>query len=562
VLDRRLKFVFVIDEFDELPDDMFQRAGPGDAMFLPIRSLAQKPFVGWILIGGERMPFIRDEQAARLNTFSAVPVDYLEYVEEGATAGSAGSFDSLVQDPLPPGFKVSRGGVARIHALTLGNPHFAKELCAVMYQDAMRRRDPLIEQRDVEHAAALVSSRSDFELFAHFWEDGIFSTRADERRRIELERRQYLVAVGEGRRAGRATPEAIERVAGRHGLSQGAISRTRLDLLSRGVLQEENGSLRARVPLFDSWLEDEGVYKLAPRGIAEREDSAFRAADAAAQVSSAEIRKLVGRWRGFRFRGEAITQEAVTSWLKQFSNDSERRLMFRLLERFRVVSEAELVSGLRQVHRLVGRAMTVGFDRGQRSFNHVLVAGMGPAGSSGQAMAYKYRQANNIRQRNLVALDDVAKRCTDDAIKAVVFIDDVIGTGGTANAVLDGLARDPVKGVDAYVFAVTGVPEALMRLENTPSARSLGVSVEVALPLLDQQRPFAPDSPVFSSPEEQAAAREVAASYGKRLTPTMPLGYQDQAILMTLPDNCPNNAPPIFWSDADGWTPLFARTAR
>jgi hypothetical protein len=83
-----------------------------------------------------------------------------------------------------------------------------------------------------------------------------------------------------------------------------------------------------------------------------------------------------------------------------------------------------------------------------------------------------------------------------------------------------------------------------------------------ALPLLDQQRPFLSDSRVFSSSDEQHVAKEVAETYGKRLAPTMPLGYQNQAILVALPDNCPNNVPPIFWSDAGGWVPLFARTPR
>lgn len=561
-LDGRLKFVFVIDEFDELPDSMFERGGPGDAIFLPIRSLAQKPYVGWILVGGERMPFIRDEQAARLNTFSAVPVDYLEYVEQGATTGSAGSFHALVQDPLPPGFKVSTDGVARIHAMTLGNPHFAKELCAVMYEDAVRRRDPLLEQRDVEHAVGLLSSRSDFELFAHFWEDGIFSNRPEERRRIELERRQYLVAVAEGQRAGRATIETVDAAAGRHGMSHSAAARTRLDLVSRGVLEEKGGRLGARVPLFGSWLDDEGVYRLAPRGISEQADFAFRAADEAAQVSSAEIRKLVKRWRGFKFRGEGVTFEAVAAWLRQFANETERRLMFRLLERFVLLSEAELASGLRQLHRLVTQGTTVDFDRGQRSFSHVLVAGMGPAGSSGQMIAYKYRQANNIRQRNLVALDEIARRCDDDSIRAVVLVDDVIGTGGTAKKALDGLSGSGVPSLDTYVFAVTGVPEGLQGIESSRAARKLGAAVDVAVPLLDQQRPFVAESPVFGSSDEQAAAREVAESYGKKLAPSMPLGYRDQAILLALPDNCPNNVPPIFWSDSEGWVPLFPRTAR
>lgn len=68
--DPGLDFLFIVDEFDELPYEAYRRDGPGDALFIPMRSLAQKPNVGWLLVGGEKMPFIRDEQAARLNNFS------------------------------------------------------------------------------------------------------------------------------------------------------------------------------------------------------------------------------------------------------------------------------------------------------------------------------------------------------------------------------------------------------------------------------------------------------------------------------------------------------------
>jgi hypothetical protein len=85
--DEELSFVFVIDEFDELPHETFRRDGPGDALFVSMRSLAQKPNVGWLLVGGEKMPFIRDEQAARLNTFRELSLDYLGLADTGSTKG-------------------------------------------------------------------------------------------------------------------------------------------------------------------------------------------------------------------------------------------------------------------------------------------------------------------------------------------------------------------------------------------------------------------------------------------------------------------------------------------
>jgi hypothetical protein len=333
-LDRDLLFLLVVDEFDELPDDMFRRGGPGDAIFLPVRSLAQKPFVGWILVGGERMPYIRDEQATRLNTFTETKVDYLAFRERDApSASSAASFAALVRGPLPAGFAVADDAVAQIHAASLGNPHFAKALCSVLYADAVRRRDASIQQRDIESGMRMLASQSDVELFAHFWEDGIFSNDVEQRRRVELERRHVLTTVAEGLRSGRREPERLEIAAEKLGMTRTAARRTQQEFFRRGVLTNTGGQVAPKVPLFGAWLKDEGAYQLAPKGIAEQLEGELKAAEEAAAVSAAEVAAVLQRWRGFKFRGEAVTRDDIGRWLDQFDHVIEQRLMFRLLGR-------------------------------------------------------------------------------------------------------------------------------------------------------------------------------------------------------------------------------------
>lgn len=563
-LDNRLTFLLIIDEFDELPDEMFRRGGAGDALFLPMRSLAQKPHVGWILVGGERMPYIRDEQATRLNTFSETKVDYLAFVEHDApTNARKGNFASLVRQPLPSGFVVADEAIGHIHALTLGNPHFAKALCSEVYAGAVRRKDALIQRRDVDSAVQVLATQSDMELFAHFWEDGIFSIGGEERRRVELDRRHVLAAVAECRRAGRSDGDQVDGVAQSLGLSRAAAKRTRTEFLRRAVLADEAGQIVPKVPLFGAWLEEEGAYQLAPKGIAERAEEEFHAADIAATVRASELSRLVAQWRGFRFRGESINQDDLAHWLKQFHNAVEQRLMFRLLERFRTITEAELQEGLRRVNRLVSHEGRISLDKGQRALAHMIVAGVGDSGTSGQAIAYKYRQANNIRQRNVVSVEDIAARINHDrAIRAVVLVDDFIGSGKTIAKALTALTDVKSDGVQFFAFAVTGLPEALGKLERTKDAAALNLRVEVAHPLTLSQRPFAAESSVFANEDDQARAEQIVRRYGSQLVSSMPLGFEQQAALVTFPDNCPNNAPPIFWSDANGWRPLFLRTGR
>ena len=161
--DEELSFLFVIDEFDELPHETYRRDGPGDALFVPMRSLAQKPNVGWLLVGGEKMPFIRDEQASRLNTFREVPVDYLMLGNVDDTRG----FGGLVRQPLPTGFAVDESAIRSIFALSAGNPHFAKEICASMFTRAVARRDAVVGASEVHDAMEAAARERDVELFAH-----------------------------------------------------------------------------------------------------------------------------------------------------------------------------------------------------------------------------------------------------------------------------------------------------------------------------------------------------------------------------------------------------------
>lgn len=563
-LDERLAFLMVIDEFDELPDEMIRRNGPGDALFLPMRSLAQKPYVGWILVGGERMPYVRDEQATRLNNFDETKVDYLAFVEDGTRSDDGTSnFSALVRHPLPDGLDATDEAIGQIHAMTLGNPHFAKALCAEMYRDAVRRRDALIQRRDVDNAASVIAARSDVELFAHFWEDGIFSNDADDRRRIELDRRHLLVAAAEGLRSGHSEPARVTATAEGFGLTRITTARTLTDLLRRGVLTDRAGHIETTVPLFGAWLEDEGAYQLAPRGIAERAEEAFRAADEAAAVSGSEVSRLLSQWQGFKFRGESISRDAVFRWLKQFGPPVDQRLMLRLLERCRTITEAEILEGLRRLNRLISHEGVIALEKGQRTLTHVVVAGVGEVGASGQAIAYKYRQANNIRQRNVLSVDAIGPRLKQDGtIRAVVLVDDFIGSGKTVAETLERVGDGGRPDVQFFVFAVSGLPEALVELEQTARATELRLRVEVAHPLTPTQRPFASDSTVYKTDDERARAEYLVREFGSCLAPRMPMGFGQQAALVTFPDNCPNNAPPILWSDTDGWHPLFPRTPR
>jgi hypothetical protein len=563
--DDSLRFVFVVDEFDEIPQDTYRRDGPGDALFVPMRSLAQKPYVGWILIGGENMPFIRDEQAARLNNFSDMSLDYLPLYED-ATPDQGRDFADLVRRPFPEGFLVDDAAVRTLYDESAGNPHFAKEICAALFRGAVARRDALISPEQVREAVGVAARERDVELFAHFWEDGIFEL-GEQQRQVELDRRHYLSGAAEVLRGGFSLTEDRLRAAARiHGLEDRTTARIDNEYIRRGILEARGAARAVHVPLFRRWLESEGIYKLPPKGISATIGERLEAQREDVRVGAGEIKRLVNSWNGFVFHGESVSRDRIDSWLEQFETAVERRVAFRLLERLRVLKEAEIFEGMRRLHRQVAQAGHIQLARGQRQLNHVFVSPIGSSGASGEAFAYKYRMANNIAVNNVVAsnrlIDKLGGR---EDVRTVVLVDDFVGSGGTAIKALQQISQRAAElhsrsEVQWFLFAVSGTPRGAQAVADSREGRALGIRVELAFPLLDADMPFGAKSTVFS-PTERVNAEHVIRKYGDRLG-SNPMGYGGLSAPIVFPDNCPNNAPPILWSDANGWRPLFRRTTK
>jgi hypothetical protein len=560
--DDDMSFIFVIDEFDELPHDTYERNGPGDALFVPLRSLAQKPNVGWLLVGGERMPFIRDEQAARLNTFHELSLDHLSL---GDVSGRG--FGDLVRRPLPSEFSVDEAAIRLVFEESGGNPHFAKEICSVLFTQATARRDALIGAPEMTAATEQAARVLDVELFAHYWEDGIFE-RDERRRRRELQRRTFLTACAEAlRTSGGLQDQRVRGAAESRGLSVAEIDRLRTEFVSRGILKEERPDrLTVGVPFFKRWLEAEGIYRLPPKGIAEQDQERTVTEDARLEVSSHEVRSLVRRWENFKYRGEPVGRDQVERWLAQFELPAERRLAFRMLERLRLVNDAQVFTGFRQLQRLVARESKVRLARGQKALSHLFVSPLGKVGGSGHQFAYTYRQANNIRSQNMIDPERLIDRLTSRPdVKTVVLVDDFIGSGKTAIKALTPIAERVGEmksrpAVTWFLFAVTGLPAGVEAVADSEPGRALALQVELSHTLTQADMLFSSRSTVYQDPDERSRAREMLQRYAKRIGARWPLGFGGHAAPIVFPDNCPNNAPAVLWADSNDWTPLFLRT--
>jgi len=149
-------------------------------------------------------------------------------------------------------------------------------------------------------------------------------------------------------------------------------------------------------------------------------------------------------------------------------------------------------------------------------------------------------------------------------IKALVFIDDFIGTGGSACQYFEELANECgelLRNPNLIVFfiSVSGFQEAKTRLEAKLVELNVNVNVHICDPLDESAKVFSDRSKVFSNPRDLEQAKNVAYKHGSSIAKHDPLGYGDCQAAVVFPDACPNNTLPILWSDSNGWTPLFKR---
>src|SRR5262249_28302653 len=148
-----------------------------------------------------------------------------------------------------------------------------------------------------------------------------------------------------------------------------------------------------------------------------------------ARVHAHEIARICFRWH---YKGRRVGSEDVRAWLEQFGENTDQRLMFRLLENIRFYSEDELRSKMTEAHGIVSRGLVERRSHRQVKRSDILVSYLDGPGKSGAHLARLYVDENGIYKDNLVELGQLRHALSCDGIQAVVFVDDFVGTGDSA----------------------------------------------------------------------------------------------------------------------------------
>lgn len=563
-----LKYVLILDEFDEIHPELYQQGNLAETFFANLRALTTCENLCLVLVGGENMPFIMDRQGQKLNKLRPFRLDYFSRDREWD------DFTTLVRKPTEDSIYWHEDAVSEIFNLTNGNPYFAKIVCSSVFQNAVKGRDADVTLQEVRDSVASNIQTFDVNSFAHLWMDGIHKPPA-EREPDVLRRSRTLIALGRAvRRGGNVNLANI--LAGRDGiiLADNEVSPVLNDFVKRGILRENNRNYDFILPIFRSWLTEIGINRLLADALGEELAATVLQAEDAAYVTSDEIAALVKKWP--TYQGRQIGTDDVRAWLEQVKTHQEQRLLFKILNAVNFYNESEIRERLRTLHNMV-RPILPQFIQTKRSERRmdVLITYLDGEGKSGQYYASRYAEENNLNVRCIISpanfAEGVRKHIEKNGKPAVfVIVDDLIATGGSVRGNLISFANENksiLEGLDVPVMVLTMVATA----EGDSAVREafselgwLNGDLRYCELLSDDKYAFSDSNVIWRSETERDRAKSLAQDLGAHIYRSNPLGFGNMGILTVFPANCPNNSLPILHSrgrqgDKVIWQPLFPR---
>lgn len=564
------KFVFILDEFDEIHQELYLHGNLAETFFANIRALAGIKNITLILVGGENMPFIMDRQGQKLNKFTRYNLSYFSRDFEWE------DYKELVRHPVAGSISWHEDGIAELFNVTNGNPYFTNILCAAVLRNAVEGRDADVTAREVKDAIGIAISSLDANSFIHLWQDGIFKPIAEREPEI-LRRGRVLVAIARCMRSReQLTLAKIAEHKGNALLADNEISPVLNDFVRRDVLYENTGTYNFRLPLFALWLKDVGMASLVADSLSEELASAFRADEELARVRSDEIVLLTRSWP--TFRGQHISAEDVRAWLEQVEGHRNQRLLFKLLSGLKFYGEAEIRERLRAAHANLKKTLPEFIQRKRNEKRKdVVITYVDGEGKSGQYHASTYAEENRIDVGSIIPPavfnESISKYVEKNGRPfSLVIVDDIGGTGDTIAGKLSDFV-DAHRSALEYLASpiilalLVATPKAISKIEEQ-IRRIEGLDIELRVGEILGSDAFAFDAqnPTWDNSDERDRAKALCRELGAKLDKHRPFGYGDLGLMVVFPSTTPNNSLPILHSSAKvsgggRWKPLFPRVS-
>ena len=263
-------------------------------------------------------------------------------------------------------------------------------------------------------------------------------------------------------------------------------------------------------------------------------------------IDARRIRQWTDEFGGYR---HSVSQTSIESWLAQF-DAADRDLAARVLDAVDFFKPERITASYRSALRSLP-----GWNANprNRTGRWCFVPFSGSAGTSGDAMLYNFRLANNLDGRDSDGLfihrsELVTQKLTAD--DTVVFLDDLTATGDQVCKVWGEQFSELVAGAGkVYLVVVVAGKGARQQIKEKTEIRLVpGHQLELKDSL------FGDHCTCFTAAEKTRLLR-----YSEIADDRKPKGYGDCGYLLVFQHRCPNNSVPILHENHAHWLGLFLR---
>jgi len=556
------RIVFILDEFDQLPLNLYQPGPLGNAFFLTMRSIGSKKQVGFVLVGGEKMSYIMSSQGYQLNKWLPISVDYFTRESDWA------DYVDLVCKPVENVLEFSNDAIEALHNITAGNPYFTKLICATIFHQARIRRDSHITRKEIDESMRIAARESDQNTFQHFWMDGILDSGISTIDKA-MRRQKTLIAVSDGlSKYGDCTLEVIQN----HPLTRNltSIESELKEFVTRKILvtTSDQKVYDFKVKFFQKWLISRGVQELLSNFSDEDIIIAERIKEEQLKVKPIEIVDLISQWGSKQYKGQGISEDKVRAWLDQFEGVKAQRAMFSILKNLKYYSDGTIRSALKGIDGTIKRSLPQYIrDSARAKRSDIAVSYLDGPTKSGGRFAKFFADEAFIYQENVIEKGKLIKTLEkSNEIKALVFVDDLVATGDQSSENIEFIDRilAPVvkrKNIKVFFVAALAYIDGWKKIENQLSKLSIQLETHACEILDASNKCFGEESSIFPDEHDREFAKSIALRYGTKLQKDNPLGYGNLQLAIVFEQSCPNDSLPILWSEAtdNSWLPLFIR---
>lgn len=193
---------------------------------------------------------------------------------------------------------------------------------------------------------------------------------------------------------------------------------------------------------------------------------------------------------------------------------------------------------------------------------------IGNPSESGSHILYYFRQENDLDKDLFINTHEIfdTNRSTgknslkNKKIKRYIFIDDFCGTGHQAEEYSRDIVDDMLKfepNLEIHYLVLFATSEGMDYIRN----RTKFVP-KCVFELDNSFKCFSVESRYFYIKFNNITkdfAEKFSKSYGKKILPLHPLGYNNSQLLIGFAHNVPDNTLPIIWGKNDDFKPIFKR---